>query len=372
MQWLFFQCFVHDRGDGINDLKGPMRKCTIRSENKAEEKECSAKVGGCPKDVLDVRWKSILLLGMVEACRANGRIGLLQRPQGASPVIQCQIEGNYAKCLGEVPPGFVNKKRNMEAMLNTSISTLQEMSLSIPDCSLTVNLASGGSFREDELCIARSQKRMKCTMVPNPYFGDLYEWEAKENMLMKQNIPWNYKHDQAFYRGRCARRSESRFKIIDIDHPRLDVGWIRQGLTPRCLRAYTDTTEVVKFHFSRSGRPFTEGHFSKFKFLVRLPGSTGASYSRHLNYLWNKGAIVLLWESKAEEWYYHALRENVTHLVVNEENIVQVIEECLRSPVDRQLRLVMEAQTVYQQHLSRPALALAWYRVMLSKGVYVQ
>jgi len=33
---------------------------------------------------------------------------------------------------------------------------------------------------------------------------------------------------------------------------------------------------------------------------------------------------------------------------------------------------VMEAQTVYQQHLSRPALALAWYRVMLSNGVYVQ
>eukprot|EP00963_Diacronema_lutheri_P004110 scaffold312_cov409-Pavlova_lutheri.AAC.11 len=155
---------------------------------------------------------------------------------------------------------------------------------------------------------------------------------------------------------------------MDIDHPRLDVGWIRKGLIPWCLRAYTNTTEVIQFHLSRSGRPFTEDYFSKYKFLVRLPGSTGASYSRHLNFLWNKGAIVFLWESKAEEWYYHGLRENVTHVVVNEENIVQVIEECLRSPVDQQLQLVMEAQTVYQQHLSRPALALAWYRVMLSNG----
>lgn len=349
-----------------------MRERIRRMGDGAEQKASTSGVGRFRKAAMEVGRKGVLVLWMVGIGRVSGRIGQLQRPQGTSPVIHCQIESNRAKCLGEVPPGFVNKKRNMEAMLNTSISTLREMSLPIPDCSLIINLASGGSFRENELCIARSQKKMKCTMVPNPYFGDLYEWEAKQSMLMKQNTPWEEKLDQAFYRGRCARRSESRFKIMDIDHPRLDVGWIRKGLTPWCLRAYTNTTEVIQFHLSRSGRPFTEDYFSKYKFLVRLPGSTGASYSRHLNYLWNKGAIVLLWESKAEEWYYHGLRENVTHVVVNEENIVQVIEECLRSPVDQQLRLVMEAQTVYQQHLSRPALALAWYRVMLSNGVYVQ
>lgn len=313
-----------------------------------------------------LRWAPNILI-LLQILHTRGMREREPSQSSVRPVIRCRIANRTVGCEGDVPPGFANKKNNMASMLRTSVATLEEMSLFIPDVTLVINLASGGSFHPDELCIARSVRTMNCTMVPNPYFGDLYEWETKQLHQMNLNVPWHAKLDQAFYRGRCARHSESRFRIVDIHHRRLDVGWIKKGLTAGCLRIYTNHTERIQKHMFRSSRPFPEEHFSSYKFLVRLPGSSGASYSRHLNYLWNKGAIVLLWESEAQEWYYHALQVNTTHFLVNESNIVQTIEDCLRLPLTKQLQHVKEAQLIFQQQLTRQALALTWYGIMLAR-----
>mmetsp|Transcript_8753 Transcript_8753/g.21164 ORF Transcript_8753/g.21164 Transcript_8753/m.21164 type:complete len:213 (+) Transcript_8753:100-738(+) len=210
---------------------------------------------------------------------------------------------------------------------------------------------------------------MRCVMVPNPYFGDLRVWEASQKLLMKQNVPWDAKYNKVFYRGRCARGSESRFKLMCLQNSRLDVAWLKKGLSAECLQLFTNNQSTLNQHLVKSGHQYAEEHFSKYKFLVRLPGSSGGSYSRHLNYLWNKGAIVLLWESPVQEWYYKYLEENVTHITVNENSIVDTVERCLRLHRTEQLKFVQAAHSVFQRYLSRHAIALEWYRILLEHSV---
>ena len=62
------------------------------------------------------------------------------------------------------------------------------------------------------------------------------------------------------------------------------------------MRAAFDEKELI------AGEYVDEADYSRYKYVLNLPGSTTGSYSRNLNHLWALGAVVFLWEAPFVEW----------------------------------------------------------------------
>uniref|UniRef100_A0A7S4PFL5 Glycosyl transferase CAP10 domain-containing protein n=1 Tax=Paramoeba aestuarina TaxID=180227 RepID=A0A7S4PFL5_9EUKA len=73
-------------------------------------------------------------------------------------------------------------------------------------------------------------------------------------------------------------------------------------------------------------------HFSKYRYLLNLPGAKSGSYSRNLNVLWNSGSVVLLWDAPFVEWYFPALSHGRTHLAVVYNTASKTIESVEANP----------------------------------------
>ena len=70
--------------------------------------------------------------------------------------------------------------------------------------------------------------------------------------------------------------------------------------------------------------------YTRYRYVLNLPGSTSGSYSRNLNHLWFLGSVVLFWKARFAEWYFPALTEGVTHLAVDASTLadaVRMLEE---------------------------------------------
>eukprot|EP00963_Diacronema_lutheri_P000006 scaffold1_cov375-Pavlova_lutheri.AAC.6 len=251
-------------------------------------------------------------------------------------------------------------------MMHSVIAVLKDMGRELPDCRLPLALGSMGHESNEVACIAKSNPNYGCFLVPNPYFADLYQWEKKEGEAATRNTKWEEKQGNVFYRGACRidydkYGSLQRFNLMSLRDDVLDVGWTRNTGTVKCIRSFTDEPNLLQHHLNIIKTRVQEDEFSRHKFLVNMPGSTRGSYSRHLQKLWNKGSIVLVWESEAQEWYYKKLVEGFTHLTVNEHTIVPVVKEVLSLPWTEQQRLITSAQGVFENLLSKEGIALRWY-----------
>jgi len=263
---------------------------------------------------------------------------------------------------GKCPDGKVTMLYNM---LGSGLSILKSHRLELPPAvSFRVVTGSTGTHAENAICIARSHPSKRCIMVPNPYFGDLRKWEAAQNEVVQQNRPWSRKKAQAFYRGDCASSAESRFSLISIDSYLLDVGWLNSA-TETCLKKFARNEEELRLHLQKRKKALPESQFTKYRYLLNMPGSSAGSYSRHLNNIWNKGSIVVMWQNSAVEWYYDALVENVTHITVNKQNILKMLEDLNSWPTAKLLELAGNAYKVYVERLSADSIALQWYKVLL-------
>lgn len=250
-------------------------------------------------------------------------------------------------------------------MLKTIKQVLEGTERELPDCRLPLVLTSTGHVSNEVACIARAKKEYGCFMVPNPYFGDLYRWEKNQVQYRLENTQWKDKQTNVFYRGACRTDydkygSLQRFNLMSLNSSLLDVGWTRKTGTANCIRALANESKLLHHHLSSIKQRVEEVEFSKHKFLVSLPGSTRGSYSRHLQSLWNKGSIVLLWENNAQEWYYEHLVEGKTHITVNQSTLLPTVQRLLRLPWEEQEKLILGAEAVYEKLLSKEAIATRW------------
>lgn len=250
-------------------------------------------------------------------------------------------------------------------MLNSIKQVLKGMDRELPDCRLPLALSSTGHESNQVACIARAKKGYGCFMVPNPYFADLYKWENSETQAALENTRWEDKHNDVFYRGACRidydkYGSLQRFNLMSLKSSVLDIGWTRNAGTAKCIRALTSEPQLQQHHLNSIKVRVKEDEFTKHKFLLNMPGSTRGSYSRHLQKLWSKGSIVLLWENDAQEWYYDHLVEGKTHITVNESTLVPTIEHVLQLPSSEQEKLIIGAKEVFQKLLSKEAISMRW------------
>ena len=174
-------------------------------------------------------------------------------------------------------------------------------------------------------------------LVPNPYFGDLNnDWPREFNRLtaLADKRSWQSRDERMFWRGKIgsppkwgnsvrtevvSRREQcwrdagnyNRARACDltVKHPSVfDIKWtvsceprkIATRAKDPCADLLPQPRYPMKCRALRGS--FTEHpEYTKYQFLLDLPGSTTGSYSRNLNHLWLMGAIVGIWHGPMTE-----------------------------------------------------------------------
>jgi hypothetical protein len=72
--------------------------------------------------------------------------------------------------------------------------------------------------------------------------------------------------------------------------------------------------------------------YTKYKYVLNLPGSTSGSYSRNLNHLWSLDSVVMLWRGPVKEWYYPALAHGRTHFDVDKSDLAETVRQLEADP----------------------------------------
>ncbi|KAJ8602584.1 hypothetical protein CTAYLR_008765 [Chrysophaeum taylorii] len=202
----------------------------------------------------------------------------------------------------------------------------------------------------------------KGILVPNPYFGrrSIGTWDKDRSRFEKLRIPFERRIPKVFWRGSVgSKRSCSqgtgnyaRLQAVTLTTCREDLFDVRcqhgcadgtnTTFDPTCFPRDDDFFDLKNLATTRH---FVDpADYSKYQFLLNLPGSTSGSYSRNLNHLWAMGSVVLLWHSPYVEWYYAALRHGTTHLSVDKSSILHAIETLQndRATRDRLIRNALE------------------------------
>ena len=211
-------------------------------------------------------------------------------------------------------------------------------------------------------------------LIPNPFFASPAWWEGFSNrsLARAERHPWRARKATALFRGACGPGAIDRLELLRLRDPkaRLDVGFTKAdgyASLPECLSALAKTHGVaasdVRFILQNRVRAHVpQTNYSRFRYLLHMPGSATGSYSRNLQYLWTHGAVVLIWRQSAIEWYYPFLRSREHFLPVDETDLMQKIELVEKDARLRQ-QLIDGARTFYNEHLSRGALVQRWWGV---------
>jgi len=247
--------------------------------------------------------------------------------------------------------------------------------------------------------IAKKHPEVACgIMMPNPYFGDLDDWGDEMRRLKKaaDSRSWERRRASVFWRGKirgdgetdkhCGNLAGNYARIsacsLSLVYPRLfdvrtnscrpqspDFCDNYFHYSPHERRALSDflawrntSAEAIpprEYCEPIRGDFLQHDDFSKYRFLLDLPGSTTGSYSRNLNHLWLFGSVVCLWDGPllaphggAHQWYSPALSENVTHAVLSRDTAPATVVAIASDLTERQ-RLVDNARAV-AEHLLCP------------------
>ena len=235
--------------------------------------------------------------------------------------------------------------------------------------------------------IAKVGGHRQCgALVPNPYFGpDLDAWDVAEDV-----VPFATRSSKALWRGNissrpCDKDAGNRARLeacaLSVERPDLFDAYCPHvnGCAPRdpdqCDAAgerlvaktyggdvfpHASATESMRRAF-RAPATIARGYveprkFASSKYLLHLPGAFTGSYSRNLNGLWRRGAVVLLWAAAYAEFYFPALEEGRTHLVVDACSAPSVIERLNAEP-RRAEALAAAARAVHDSLLCADCLA---------------
>ncbi|KAJ1445875.1 hypothetical protein M885DRAFT_625768 [Pelagophyceae sp. CCMP2097] len=212
-------------------------------------------------------------------------------------------------------------------------------------------------------------------LVPNPYFLQTAWWAnyTSEFLARAAARPWASRYKRVLFRGSCGPFSAERMKLAGL--PLSDL--LDVGITAK-LGNYTSTMHCVD---EQARRTFANGaspevrlalakgrvtkkrveqmDVSKYRYILSMPGCATGSYSRSLQHALMHGAVVLIWQSPAREWYYPVLRNRVHYMEVNESTLLSVVAEVEASP---SLQKTLLAGSLYAatRVLSPESLANQW------------
>ena len=225
-------------------------------------------------------------------------------------------------------------------------------------------------------------------LVPNPLFADVDGWQVWMRKLKDAASPRQFfqRDPRVFWRGAitpsCNIGNVARLQAVTIteNNTCLFDAQCTQCTPPdetKCAGAFEYDPAMLKTTsallreipaINETERDATESFvppedFSKWQYLLNLPGTSGGSYSRNLNLLWPQGSVVLLWDYPAVEWYYPALQALVTHIPVSYTNAIENVL-ALNAEPDLELSLIENATLVADTLVCGPCIAKYWRRLI--------
>ncbi|KAH8048895.1 hypothetical protein JL720_15746 [Aureococcus anophagefferens] len=214
------------------------------------------------------------------------------------------------------------------------------------------------------LVIAKSHAARDGVMIPNPYFANVDDWRDFRAVLQRaaNARPWEHRRKRAFWRGSISPHDDKNHREADClknlgSFARLaaaaqtlaaphevDVKCLSHAPPLPCAlrkdphfcdgvagappQNYTAAIAAAVRHPEKitAKAPSDQVDYAAYRFLLNLPGSTHGSYSWNLNHLWSLGSVVLQWDMDAVEFYYPALEDGATHVVVDAETLAPTVK----------------------------------------------
>ena len=156
-------------------------------------------------------------------------------------------------------------------------------------------------------------------LIPNPYFRNLSTWERQQRRVFQR---WSRDRDpRCVWRGTLTGKSckgdfgnYARLCAIvrSVAHPELlDAKAVKGHFHPRNPDLHMDDPNCRTMPYDDAMRHASRNastniyeasymeylDFPKYGCHLNLPGVMGGSYSRHLNWLWSTGSVVVLWNA---------------------------------------------------------------------------
>jgi hypothetical protein len=205
-------------------------------------------------------------------------------------------------------------------------------------------------------------------LVPNPYFIGVSRWNTltKYFKARAKTKSWNTKKNRLFWRG-STNGGDRSFGTTKFTKEQ------RDGNRER-LQCAALSNMNPKFLDVQLRKGSDRSSYCEHAYLLNLPGGKRGGYSQNLNHLWSMRSVVVQWESEPgrglnfEEWYYPGLKENVTHKVVNQENVIEVIEDLQALDEESATRFGDIAQSVHDTFLCPCCLACHFSSVFQALG----
>ena len=182
-------------------------------------------------------------------------------------------------------------------------------------------------------------------LVPNPYFLDPSWWAnyTRAVMALAARRPWHSRRTAVLMRGACGPASFERLGVLKLPEftnaSRYDFGIVSKAgpyeniedCIEKGMKDSSTEAEIARVK-SRIMPKMPLEDFSRYRYVLHMPGSVTNSYSRNLQHLFMQGVIVLVWQSDAVEFYYPLLRPRVHFMSVNASTLEATVHELESSP----------------------------------------
>lgn len=277
--------------------------------------------------------------------------------------------------------GHAGKGKQMlfDAMLRGAATAL-EAAGGLPGRWLSFNMVytaagpTGGARRRKfpTLAIGKREPDQPGLLVPNPFFVSPEWWRAHAERARERaaSRPWSERMNRVLFRGNCGPGAGARLELLALKArlgDRLDVGFTGvdgYGSLPECVAALEKKFGVAAAAPVDAAPHVPQTNYSNYRYLLHMPGSATGSYSRNLQYLWSHGAIVLVWNHSAVEWYYRHLVDGQHFVRVDAETFADRLEALDADPEKRET-LLRGAAAFHDAHLAADVLVARW-RVVLA------
>jgi len=180
-------------------------------------------------------------------------------------------------------------------------------------------------------------------LAPSPYFLNPRWWfnYTKEFLHLASERPWRSRRKAVLFRGGCGPGAAERIKLLHaFSHNASSVVDFRlvsyignfsslddcMSSVARATLLGFDESDAARLR-ARVGPKMPLAQYSRYRYLLHMPGAATGSYSRNLQHLFMHGAVVLIWDSPASEWYYHLLRDRVHYARVNASTLLETVRD---------------------------------------------
>jgi len=124
--------------------------------------------------------------------------------------------------------------------------------------------------------------------------------------------------------------------------------------------------EVIKANnpdATAKSREIAQKDYSRYRYVIHMPGAATGSYSRNFQYMWFHEAIVVVWRGIGFEWYYPHLQDGVNCVVADGSDMYAKLNILSESSMN-QAKLVDAAWPFFQAEISGAAVIRRWAQAL--------